>query len=208
MIQNERIALIISPDSQILHAVSFDTATYHDLVCFVNEHSGYTLTRVDPIEFLSTHQPTTSAYINLVLKDIELRKQVTEHLDKNNYSRFSLIHDRCYVGSADIDPGCLIYPMASIYPTVKLQRDVIVHSLTLIAHQCSIGVGTYISGGTTIAGNTKIGDFSQINIDATIYDKVEITANTIIGAGTVVRKSITKSGTYSSQLKNKITKIK
>ncbi len=194
--------------SKKLIAVSFDTATYHDLQCFVNEYQGYTLTRIDPQEFLTTKQSVDVSYINLVVKDFKLRKQVTQQLDDNNLDRFSLVHDQCYATSADIALGCMIYPLVSIYSKVTLQRDVIVHSLTAIAHQCQIGTGTFISGGITIAGNTSIGEFTQIGMDATIYDQVNIPADSVIGASTVVRKNILTSGTYSSQLKNNLVKIK
>jgi len=194
--------------SKKLIAVSFDTATYHDLQCFVNEYQRYTLTRIDPQEFLTTKQSVDVSYINLVVKDVKLRKQVTQQLDDNNLDRFSLVHDQCYATSADIALGCMIYPLVSIYPKVTLQRDVIVHSLTLIAHQCQIGAGAFISGGITIAGNTSIGEFTQIGIDATLYDQLSIPADSVIGASTVVRKNILTSGTYSSQLKNNLVKIK
>ena len=202
------IVLSNNQSSKKLIAVSFDTATYHDLQCFVSEHQGYTLTRIDPQEFLTTKQSVDVSYINLVVKDFKLRRQITQHLDNNNFDRFSLIHDQCYATSADIALGCMIYPLVSIYPRTVLQQDVIVHSLTAIAHQCKIGVGGFISGGITIAGNTSIGEFAQIGIDATIYDQVNIVKNSIIGAGTVVRKNILISGTYSSQLNNNLVKIK
>jgi UDP-3-O-[3-hydroxymyristoyl] glucosamine N-acyltransferase len=203
--------LIVLSNNQLsknLVAVSFDTATYHDLQCFVNEHHGYTLTRIDPEEFLTTKQSVDVSYINLVVKDFKLRKQITQHLDNNNFDRFSLIHDQCYATSADIALGCMIYPLVAIYSMVRIERDVIVHSLTAIAHQCQIGAGAFVSGGITIAGNTSIGEFVQIGINATIYDNISIANDIIIGATTVVRKNILIPGTYSSQLKNNLVKIK
>jgi UDP-3-O-[3-hydroxymyristoyl] glucosamine N-acyltransferase len=202
--------LIIVSDNQVsnkLFAVSFDTATYHDLECFVNEHDGYSLVRVSPNEFLQLQQPLPGSYINLVIKDVTLRKQVTNHLDTCHFNRFSIIHNQSYASDANIALGCMIYPLASIYPKVVIQRDVIVHSLTLIAHQCQIGCGAFISGGITIAGNTSIGEFTQIGIDATLYDQINIPADTIIGAGTVVRKTILQTGTYSSQSKNTLIRL-
>ena len=192
----------------MLYAVSFESATYYDLECFVNEHIDYTLTRISPDDFLLLKTPLPGSYINLVIRDIKLRRQVTEHLDTYHFNRFSIIHNQSYTSCADIALGCMIYPLVSIYPKAVLQRDVIVHSLTAIAHQCQIGTGAFISGGITIAGNTFIGEFTQVGINATLYDQIAIPANTVIGAGSVVRKNILKSGTYSNQLKNNLVKIK
>jgi UDP-3-O-[3-hydroxymyristoyl] glucosamine N-acyltransferase len=192
----------------MLYAVSFESATYHDLECFVNEHNDYKLTRISPDDFLLLKTPLSGSYINLVLRDFKLRKQVTEHLDTYHFDRFSIIHNQSYTSCASIALGCMIYPLASIYPNAVLQRDVLVHSLSLVSHQCKIGVGTFISGGCHVAGNTTIGEFTQILADTTVYDQIAIPDDTVIGAGSVVRKSILKSGIYSNQLKNNLVKIK
>lgn len=194
--------------SNKLFAVSFDTATYQDLQYFVQEHAGYSLERIDPNEFLNTQQALLGSYINLVIADVALRKQITAHLDQYNLNRFSMVHDQSYALPESVALGCMIYPMASIYPSATLEQDVIVHSLTLIAHKCHVGRGAFISGGITIGGSTTIGDFTQIGINSTLYDQINIVANTVIGAATVVRKDISQSGTYSSQLKNNLTRIK
>jgi len=201
------IILSNNQTSKQLYAVSFDTATYHDLECFVNEHKSYSLTRISPDDFL-TQPALPGSYINLVIQDIKLRKQITAHLDNCRLNRFSIIHNQSFTSCAKIALGCMIYPLASIYPNTILQRDVIVHSLTAIAHKCRIETGAFISGGITIAGNTIIGEFTQIGIDATIYDQVNVSPNTIIGAASIVRKNIVIPGTYSNQLKNHLVKLK
>jgi UDP-3-O-[3-hydroxymyristoyl] glucosamine N-acyltransferase len=144
----------------------------------------------------------------LVIADVALRKQITAHLNKYNIERFSMIHNQSYALTESIALGCMIYPMASIYPSATVEQDVIVHSLTLVAHKCHVGCGAFISGGITIGGSTTIGDFTQIGINATIYDQINIVADTVIGAATVVRKDILQSGTYSSQSKNKLVRVK
>jgi UDP-3-O-[3-hydroxymyristoyl] glucosamine N-acyltransferase len=194
--------------SNKLIAVSFESATYHDLECFVNEHNDYTLTRISPDDFLLLKTPLPGSYINLVIRDFKLRKQVTEHLDTYHFDRFSIIHNQSYTSCASIALGCMIYPLVSIYPKAVLQRDVLVHSLSLIAHQCKIGVGTFISGGCTVAGNTTIGEFTQILADTTLYDQIAIPANTVIGAGSVVRKSVVESGVYVNKKDSKLTKLR
>jgi UDP-3-O-[3-hydroxymyristoyl] glucosamine N-acyltransferase len=188
--------------------VSFHTTTYHDLECLVSEHESYNLTRISPDDFLLCQHTLPGSYINLVTRDIDLRKQITNHLDIHQFDRFSIIHNQSYTSCANIALGCMIYPLVSIYPKTTLHRDVIIHSGTVISHQCCINVGTFISGGTTIAGNTNIGEFTQIGMDATIYDQISISPDTVIGAGTVVRKNIQTPGVYTTQLKNQLHKIK
>lgn len=192
--------MIISSSKQLV-AVSFDTSTYQDLQCFVSDHSGYSIGRIDPYKFLETNEHQECCYINLVLQDFGLRKKVTQHLDSCGINRFSLIHDTVWHKHAEIDSGCFIYPMTTIYPRVKLERDVLIHSQNGIAHECKIGVGTILSGCIGIGGNSTIGDFVFIGAGATLFDKINIVSNTIIGAGTVVRKSISVPGTYTGSSK-------
>ncbi len=192
--------MIISSDKQLI-AVSFDTATYQDLQCFVSDHPEFSIDRIDPHDFLTSNVHQEGSYINLVLQDFALRKKITQHLDVCAIKRFSLIHDSVCHKHADIAPGCFLYPMTTLYPRVKLERDVIIHSQNGIAHECKIGVGTILSGCIGMGGNTTVGDFVFIGAGATLFDKISIVSDTVIGAGTVVRKNIYIPGTYTGQSK-------
>lgn len=198
--------MIISSDKN-LFAISFDTSTYRVLSQFVQEHNGFTLTRIDPQQFLLAVDQPKGCFINLVTKDFDLRKKITVYIDDHCLDRFSVIHHTSYADSGTVGPGCLIYPLSVIYPTALLHKDVIVHSNSLIAEQCQIGRGVFISGSVTISGSTVIGDYCQISVGVIVYDKVTIVHDTVIGAGTVVRKDIRVSGIYSGLIKNKIYKI-
>jgi len=67
-----------------------------------------------------------------------------------------------------------------------------------IAHNVVIGDHTVISAGTAIAGTTKIGKHCLIAGCVAIRDHIEITDNVTITGRTLVSKSITEPGSYSS----------
>jgi UDP-3-O-[3-hydroxymyristoyl] glucosamine N-acyltransferase len=67
-----------------------------------------------------------------------------------------------------------------------------------VAHNVVIGDHTVISAGTAIAGTTKIGKHCLIGGCVAIRDNIEITDNVILTGRTLVSRSITKSGSYSS----------
>jgi UDP-3-O-[3-hydroxymyristoyl] glucosamine N-acyltransferase len=192
--------------STTLIAISFFTATYQDLKIHL-KNEGHDLTRIDPEDFLSGTCPDGN-YINLVVKDFSLRKQITDTIDQLKLSRFSFIHDQSSTHNSKIAFGCVVYPMVSLYNNSTLEKDVIIHSLSGVAHNSIIGTGSYISGGVSIGGVTTVGKWCFINMGVILYDNIEIHDGTTIGAGTVVRKSIQEPGTYTSQLKSKIAKIK
>jgi len=67
-----------------------------------------------------------------------------------------------------------------------------------IAHNVHIGEHTAIAGGTCIAGSTSIGRHCMIGGCVTINGHITITDKVIVTGDTMVMRSITESGTYSS----------
>jgi acetyltransferase-like isoleucine patch superfamily enzyme len=59
-----------------------------------------------------------------------------------------------------------------------------------IEHDCVISDFASISAGSVTGGYVKLGKFSAITLGATIFDRVEIGENTVVGAGSVVTKSL------------------
>jgi UDP-3-O-[3-hydroxymyristoyl] glucosamine N-acyltransferase len=193
--------------SKSITAVSFDTACFNDLnYCIKQEHPELTLYAINPEEFVNAPPDNTTQYINLVIRDLNLRQQVSEYLDQHNLDRFTFVHPLSTVWT-DIGSqnGSYIGPFVNIQTKVVLENDLFIHGLTGIGHKCSIGTGTIVCGHTLIGGTTKIGRHCLLNTRSTIYDAVSIVNNTIIGAESTVRKSITDPGVYAT-LKNGILK--
>jgi len=67
-----------------------------------------------------------------------------------------------------------------------------------IGHNCVIGACTVIAGCVGIAGSAKIGKGCQIGGAAMILGHLEIADGTIISPGSMVMKSITKTGKYTA----------
>ncbi len=76
--------------------------------------------------------------------------------------------------------------------------NVIIDNLVQIAHNVQIGAGTAIASKTGIAGSTKIGKNCIIGGAVGIVGHLEICDNVTITGMSMVSKSITKSGSYSS----------
>lgn len=185
---------ILSSDQ--LFAVTFDTATYADLEFFLHQSGNSLLQRIDPETFLSQSTHPRGLYINLVIKDVELRKKVSGHFDHANLARFSFIHKHACVVESNIAPGCMIYPNTTVYPFTSVDNDVIIHSNSVIAHCCKIHTGVFISMGVIVAGSSTVGKFTQLNAGVTVYDHIQIAGDTVVGARGVVRKSITEPAVY------------
>ena len=75
---------------------------------------------------------------------------------------------------------------------------VIIDNLVQIAHNVRIGAGTAIAANTGIAGSTTIGKRCIIGGAVGIVGHLEIADDVTLTAMTMVTKSLTESGSYSS----------
>jgi len=76
--------------------------------------------------------------------------------------------------------------------------NVKIDNLVHIAHNVEIGYGTAIAARSAIAGSTKIGSLCTLAGCCAVVDNVKIVDKVHITAMTLVTKSITQSGVYSS----------
>ena len=190
----------MQPGSRV--AVSYDTSTFNDLACYLPG-----VTRIDPEQFLEGADQS-HCYINLVCKDLSLRRRISDSIDARGLRRFSYIHDKCCAQGARVAPGAFLYPGVILYPGVELDSDALIHSNSAVGHRTRIGRGAYISGGVTIGGRSQVGDWCMLGLGANVFDLISIANNVIIGAGVTVRKSITQAGTYSQLGLGRLIRVK
>ncbi len=79
-----------------------------------------------------------------------------------------------------------------------IDNNVIIDNQVQIAHNVQIGNGTAIAGCTAIAGSTRIGKGCTIAGGVGIVGHITLVDGVHITAHTLVTKSITKKGSYSS----------
>jgi len=101
------------------------------------------------------------------------------------------IGDRVEVGS------CTTIDRGAIEDTV-VEDGAIIDNLVQIAHNCRIGKNTAIAGCTGLAGSTIIGANCTLAGGVGVVGHVEICDNVHITGMTMVTKSITEPGSYSS----------
>ena len=143
------------------------------------------------------------------IRDVEFGSGVTVVEPCNLYE--CLIGDNCFIG-----PFTEIQKGAKIGVGTKIQSHSFICELVSIGSHCFIGHGvvfindTFSDGGP--AGGdvskwkkTRVGNNVSIGSNATILP-VDICDNVVIGAGAVVTRNITKSGTYAGNPATRISK--
>ncbi len=98
----------------------------------------------------------------------------------------------------DVEIGaCTTVDRGALDDTV-IGRGVIIDNQVQIAHNVQIGENTAIAGCTGIAGSTQIGRNCTIAGDVSIVGHLTIADGVHISVNTLVNKSITQAGSYSS----------
>jgi len=93
--------------------------------------------------------------------------------------------------------ACSVVDRGALQNTV-IEDGVKLDNHVQIAHNVSVGEHTVMSRGVGIAGSTKIGKNCLFAGMTGVKDHIEITDNVIVTAMSMVSKSLTKSGSYSS----------
>ena len=106
---------------------------------------------------------------------------------------------RAVVGD-DVEVGaCTTIDRGALDDTV-IEEGVKLDNLIQVAHNVRIGAHTAIAACTGIAGSAKIGRHCMIGGAAMIFGHIEIADGVRISTNTLITKSLTKPGTYTSAL--------
>lgn len=126
---------------------------------------------------------------------LEYRKELFEKFeDKVLFGTF--IHSTCLIDStAKIGKGVVIFPYSILYLDAVVEDNVFIQIRSYVTDS-RVKKHTMISGTVSIAGRVEIGECCNIGISTTISNDVKICDFVKTGAGTIVVKDITESGTY------------
>jgi UDP-3-O-[3-hydroxymyristoyl] glucosamine N-acyltransferase len=106
---------------------------------------------------------------------------------------------RAVIGD-DVEVGaCTTIDRGALDDTV-IEEGVKLDNLIQVAHNVRIGAHTAIAACTGIAGSAKIGKYCMIGGAAMIHGHIEIADKVRISTNTLITKSLTKPGTYTSAL--------
>lgn len=113
-----------------------------------------------------------------------------------------IISPHAYVSAtAKIGEGTIVMHQALVNAHAKVGQNNIINSQSLVEHDCSLGHHVHIATGAKINGQVKVGDGCMIGSQSVVLQGVTLTAQSIIGAGSVVVKDIDQAGVYKGLLK-------
>ncbi len=104
---------------------------------------------------------------------------------------------RVVIGS-DVEVGANTTIDRGALGDTVIEDDVKLDNQIQIGHNCRIGAHTAIAGCVGIAGSARIGRYCRIGGGAMIHGHIEIVDNVEVSAGTLVPKSIHKTGKFTA----------
>ena len=108
-----------------------------------------------------------------------------------NFEFVNAIHPSVIIGN-DVQLGVGIVAMAGCIfnPKSVIGGFTFYATGAQVEHDCLIDEFASISAGSITGGFVKLGKFSAITLGVTVIDRVEIGKNTVVGAGSLVVKSL------------------
>ncbi|WHH57477.1 acetyltransferase [Petroclostridium sp. X23] len=126
-----------------------------------------------------------------------IREQLQEKLEVAKASVATLIHPNAMIGTlVQLGIGTAVMAGVVINSSSRVGKGCIINTGCTLDHDNIIEDYVHISPGVNLAGTVKIGRRSWIGIGSTVSNNIDICSGCKVGAGAVVVKNITESGTY------------
>ncbi|WP_100405637.1 acetyltransferase [Bacillus solitudinis] len=135
--------------------------------------------------------------IFVAIGDNSIRKRIQNELEEEGASIPTLIHPNVVLGEkVDVASGTVIMAGVVINCCTKIGKGCIINTGSTVDHDNLIEEFVHISPGAHLAGMVRVGQKSWLGIGSVVSNNVTITSSCKIGAGAVVVRDITETGTY------------
>lgn len=124
-----------------------------------------------------------------------IREKISNELPVKWYTA---IHPTAVISSLDVEigEGTVIMANAVVNPSVKIGKHCIINTGAIVEHDNILEDYVHLSPNVTLAGIVKVGKSTHIGAGSCTKQVLNIASNCVIGAGSVIVKDITESGTY------------
>ena len=111
---------------------------------------------------------------------------------------YTAIHPTAVISSLDVEigEGTVIMANAVVNPSARIGKHCIINTGAIVEHDNILEDYVHLSPNVTLAGIVKVGKSTHIGAGSCTKQVINIASDCIIGAGSVIVKDITESGTY------------
>jgi sugar O-acyltransferase (sialic acid O-acetyltransferase NeuD family) len=124
-----------------------------------------------------------------------VRSRLYSECKKKGYEFVSYISSKAFVWrNVEIGENCFIFEGNTLQYNVKIGNNVVLWSGNHIGHRSEIGNNCFLTSHVVVSGYCKVGDNCFMGVNSSLVDTISICPNTLIGAGSVVTRSIEEQG--------------
>lgn len=108
----------------------------------------------------------------------------------------TLISPRASISSyARIGQGCIINPFVAVMPNAVIGNHVVVHSQSVVEHDCLLADFVNLAPGVSLAGYVRVGEATYVYTGACVLPRVTVGRKCIVGAGAAVIRNVPDGAT-------------
>lgn len=120
-----------------------------------------------------------------------VRQRLFDAARSRGYRLASYISSHSWPGpDAVVGENCFVADGVSLEAGARIGDNVALWSNVVVGHHAQVGDHCWIAAGTAIGGGTIIGDRCFVALNATIGNEVVVGADSILGARTLLTKSV------------------
>lgn len=109
----------------------------------------------------------------------------------------TIIHPNAFIAdNVILEPGVFVMANSYIGPGTTLRKGVLVMANCVVGHNDDIGELCHLSAGCNVSSYVKIGVASDIGLGASVLEKTTIGDYSVVGANSLLTKSIEDSVIY------------
>lgn len=132
------------------------------------------------------------------IKDFSLRVKLHDKVLNANGTLATIIASTAYVSKHSLlGKGTVVLHNAVVNAGANIGKGCIINTLANIEHDAIVGDYSHVSTGTMVNGNCIVGKEVMLGSQSVLMNGISIVDNTIVAAGSFVRKSILQSGIYA-----------
>lgn len=132
------------------------------------------------------------------IKNPSIRVRIFEKVKQAGGKLATIVGSTAHVSRyATLEEGTVVMHQAVVNAGAKIGENGIINTFCNIEHDAVIGAQCHISTGTMVNGDCKVGERVFIGSQSVLANGITVGDDIIVGAGSVVRKSISEKGVYA-----------
>lgn len=182
----------------LVEDINKDTKKFN-LLGFIDDDSskkGSMLNGYEVLGDLSYFESNKDVMYVCAIGNARIKSNMVKRCDELGIKAATLIHPNVHISNeVEIGDGIIICAGCIVTVNIKLGRFVTVNLLSTIGHDVEIDDFVTIYPGVCVSGNCHLGKAVEVGTKTAIIQGLNVGENTIIGAGSVVVKSLPKNCT-------------